>query len=277
MNPVQKALWFVESHSRDPITLEDIAKACNVSAFHLTRAFAATMGLSLMRYVRSRRLSEAARQLAQGADDILSVAIHVGYGSHEAFTRAFREQFALTPEQVRAQGHLNNISMTEAIVMNTTSITTLAEPRFETLEPKFFSGLVERYNCQSPVGIPDQWQRFTPYLGNIPKQLGEVAYGVCYNFDQDGNFDYMCGVEVKDAIDLPKEFKSLPVSAQKYVVFRHKEHISSLGATLTAIWEQWFPTSGYQAAAAPTFERYGPEFNGVTGTGGLEIWISIEG
>jgi AraC family transcriptional regulator len=124
MNPVQKALWFVESHSRDPITLEDIAKACNVSAFHLTRAFAATMGLSLMRYVRSRRLSEAARQLAQGADDILSVAIHVGYGSHEAFTRAFREQFALTPEQVRAQGHLNNISMTEAIVMNTTSITT---------------------------------------------------------------------------------------------------------------------------------------------------------
>src|SRR5258708_4228072 len=85
MDPIQKALWFVESHSREPVTLEDIAKACKVSAFHLTRAFAATTGLSLMRYVRGRRLSEAARQLAEGADDILSIAFDSGYGSHEAF------------------------------------------------------------------------------------------------------------------------------------------------------------------------------------------------
>jgi AraC family transcriptional regulator len=276
MDPVQKALWFVESHSREAITLEDIAKVCNVSAFHITRAFTATMGLSLMRYVRARRLSEAARQLAQGADDILSVALDAGYGSHEAFTRAFREQFALTPEQVRSQGHLNNITLVEAVPMNSSSIPNLAAPRFETAGPKLFAGLVERYDCQSPAGIPAQWQRFRPYLGNIPKQVGGDAFGVCYNFDQDGNFDYMCAVEVKDAADLPKELTTLPVAAQKYVVFRHDEHIASIRATLTAIWSQWFPTSGYQAAAAPTFERYGPEFNATTGTGGLEIWIPIE-
>ncbi len=103
MDPVQKALWYVESHSRESITLDDIAGACKVSPFHLTRLFATTMGLSLMRYVRARRLCEAARLLAQGADDILAVALAVGYGSHEAFTRAFRDQFGLTPEQVRAR------------------------------------------------------------------------------------------------------------------------------------------------------------------------------
>lgn len=276
MNPVQKALWFVESHSREPITLEEIANACNVSAFHLTRAFAETMGLPLMRYVRLRRLSEAARQLAQGAEDILRVAIETGYGSHEAFTRAFRELFTLTPEQVRAQGHLNNILITEAIVMDTTTIPTLAAPRFETLETTLFAGLVDRYNCQSPAGIPDQWQRFTPYLGNLPNQVGDAAYGICYNFDQDGYFDYMCGVEVKDANDLPGEFQSLVVPAQKYAVFKHKDHVASIRATISAIWSRWFPDSGYQAAAAPTLERYGPEFDGKTGTGGLEIWIAIE-
>src|SRR5262245_61739266 len=105
MDPVQKALWFAASHSRDSFSLEDVAKACKVSPFHLTRAFAATTGLSLMRYVRARRLSEAARQLAAGAEDILTLALASGYGSHEAFTRAFVEQFALTPEQVRSQGH----------------------------------------------------------------------------------------------------------------------------------------------------------------------------
>jgi AraC family transcriptional regulator len=276
MDPVQKALWYAESHSREPITLEDIARACKVSTFHLTRAFAATTGLSLMRYVRARRLSAAARQLAQGAADILSVALDAGYGSHEAFTRAFRDQFALTPEQVRAQGHFNNIHLLEAIVMNTTAVPDLAPPRFETLKPMLFAGLVERYDCQSPAGIPDQWQRFTPSIGNISGQVGHVAYGVCYNFDADSNFDYMCGVEVADSADLPKGITSLHVPPQKYAVFAHRGHIAGIRATFAAIWSQWFPESGHKAVNAPTFERYGPEFNPVTGMGGCEIWIAIE-
>ena len=276
MDPVQKALWFVESHLRDSITLEDIATACEVSPFHLTRAFTALTGLSLIRYVRARRLSEAARLLAHGADNILDVALDAGYGSHEAFTRAFRDRFGLTPEQLRAQGHHDNISLTEAIVMNTTPIPNLAEPRFETLGPMLFAGLVERYDCESPVGIAAQWQRLMPWLGNIPKQVGQVAYGVCYNFDQEGNFDYMSGVEVKDAAGLPQELKSLQTAAQQYAVFTHTEHVASIRATIAAIWGQWFPSSGYRASAAPTFERYGPEFNGTTGLGGLEIWVPVE-
>ena len=52
MLPVQKALWFVETHCKEALTLEDIAAACNVSPFHLTRAVASTTGRSLMRYVR---------------------------------------------------------------------------------------------------------------------------------------------------------------------------------------------------------------------------------
>ncbi len=160
--------------------------------------------------------------------------------------------------------------------MNTTIIPTLAAPRFETLKPTLFAGLVERYDCQSPAGIPGQWQRFQPYLGNISNQAGQDAFGVCYNFDEDGFFDYMCAVEVRDAADLPKEFQSLQTTMQKYVVFRHEDHVASIRATMSAIWSEWFPTSGYQAAKAPTLERYGPEFNGMTGTGGFEIWIAIE-
>lgn len=276
LNPVQKALWFVESHSRQPLTLETIAAACHVSPFHLTRAFAETLGWPLMRYVRARRLSEAARQLANGADDILSVALDAGYGSHEAFTRAFRELFALTPEQVRAQGQLNNLPLLETITMNTTVTPTLPPPRFEMLEPTVFAGLVERYACQAPGGIPHQWQRFQPYLGQLSLQASEAAYGVCYNFDEEGNFDYLCGVAVKDTRGLPAEFQTFSTARQKYVVFRHRGHVAGIRATFSAIWSDWFPTSGYQAAQAPTLERYGPEFDPRTGEGGLEIWIAIE-
>lgn len=276
MDPVQKALWFVESHSRAPLALDEIAVACNVSAFHLTRAFAAMTGRSLMRYVRARRLSEAARQLAAGAGDILEVALDAGYGSHEAFTRAFREQFSLTPEQVRARGHTANIPIVEAIVMNSTPATDLAPPRFESLNDLWIAGLAERYECDSAAGIPGQWQRFSPNLGNIPGQVGQAAYGVIYNFDKEGSFDYLCGVEVKATADLPQGLTMLRVPKQEYAVFTHRGHIAGIRSTFAAIWSDWVPKSNRPVADAPSFERYGPEFNPLTGLGGFEIWIPLQ-
>src|SRR6185437_2247338 len=97
MYPVERALWFIENRLSGDISLQAIAASAGVSSHHLARAFGAATGQSLMRYARGRRLSEAARSLAAGASDILAVALDTGYGSHEAFTRAFREQFGVTP------------------------------------------------------------------------------------------------------------------------------------------------------------------------------------
>ena len=276
MDPVHKALWYVESHSREPVTLDSIARSCKVSAFHLTRAFAATSGFSLMRYLRARRLTEAARQLAEGATDILAVALDAGYGSHEAFTRAFRDQFGLTPEQVRSQAHTDNLLLVEPIIMNAIPAAELEPPRFENFRPILFAGIVERYDCQSPAGIPDQWQRFGPNIGRIPGQVGSIAYGVVYNFDSEGNFDYMCAVEVSGTSTLPKGLSTLQVPARKYAVFSHRGHVAGVCGTMSAIWGQWLPQSGHRAFEGPTLERYGPEFNPRTGMGGLEIWVPIQ-
>lgn len=92
-HPVGGAIWYIETHLGSELSLAEIANFVKVSRFHLLRAFGAATGLSVMSYVRARRLTEAARQLACGAADILGVAIGAGYASHEAFTRAFREQF----------------------------------------------------------------------------------------------------------------------------------------------------------------------------------------
>jgi AraC family transcriptional regulator len=86
-----KALWIIERNSTQPLTLDGIAAACGVSRSHLAHAFGTATGVSVMQYVRARRLSAAAQALAAGAPDILSIALETGYGSHEAFTRAFRE------------------------------------------------------------------------------------------------------------------------------------------------------------------------------------------
>src|SRR5262245_27725427 len=117
MNPAQKALWYIESHLAGELSLDAIAAIAGVSRYHMVRAFASATGLPVMRYVRARRLAEAARALAGGATDILDVALAAEYGSHEAFTRAFRSELGLTPEALRAKGSLDTLKLQEPITM----------------------------------------------------------------------------------------------------------------------------------------------------------------
>jgi len=274
-NPAAKALWYIESHFAEEVTLEDVATVAGVSRYHLSRAFGLATGYSIMRYVRGRRLARAARALAQGAPDILAIALDAGYGSHEAFTRAFRDQFEMTPEMVRERRSVKDIAMLEPIKMNETLLTKLEAPRFESGRTLLIAGLGARYNAETSAGIPAQWQRFIPHLGHIPGQIGRSAYGVICNGDDAGNIEYVCGVEVSDFANLPKDWSRVRIPEQRYAVFAHQDHISTIRRVWYTIWNQWLPESGFKTAEGPEFERYGEEFESATGNGGFEIWIPI--
>jgi AraC family transcriptional regulator len=276
MNPAQKALWFIESHLAGELTLDQIADVAGISRFHMVRAFAAATGLSVMRYVRARRLSEAARVLAAGAPDILTLALDADYSSHEAFTRAFRDHFGVTPEAVRSCARIDHIKLQEPIQMDSTVIDNLQAPRFETRKPFLVAGSGERCTHENGgAGIPNQWQRFHQSVANIPDRIGKLAYGVCCNGDDSGNFDYIAGVEVSDFSDLPREFARVRIPEQRYAVFTHRDHISTIRRTVNTIWNHWLPASGLKAADAPNFERYDENFDPLTGDGGLKIWIPV--
>jgi len=275
MNPVCKALWFIEAHLGDETSLADIAAAGGVSRYQLLRAFGATTGRSVMRYVRARRLTEAARAIAAGAPDILSVALDAGYGSHEAFTRAFRDLFRITPENLRDRRCLDKLPLTEPIRMDQSLIVPLNPPRFETGRTLLIAGLGERYTFETNQGIPLLWQRFTPWLGNVPGQVGTVAYGVCCNSDGAGNFEYIAGVEVASFDDLPAEFRPVRIPRHRYAVFTHGNHISTIRGTWYTIMNQWFPQSGHELADAADFEQYDDRFDPHTGSGEVEIWLPL--
>ncbi|MBC7924449.1 MAG: GyrI-like domain-containing protein, partial [Bryobacteraceae bacterium] len=257
------------------LSLETIADAICVSRFHLSRAFSVSQGIPLATYVRARRLSEAARTLAEGAPSIIDVALDAGYSSHEAFTRAFRQQFALTPEQLRAQGHLENLNLLEPTRMDQTATLTLTSPRLVQSEAMLILGLSQRYNCEAKAGIPSQWDRFLPHMGHIAGQVGRVAYGVICNTDDAGNLEYLCGVQVTEFYSHPSEFTRLRIPPQTYAVFEHRDHISAIATSWANIWNQALTESGYHATDGPAFERYGEEFDGRTGFGGLELWVPV--
>ena len=276
MTPVEKALWFIEMRLGQETSLSDIARISGVSPFHLSHAFGAATGQSVMRYRRARRLTEAARALAGGAADILAIALDAGYASHEAFTRAFRDQFAHTPEAVRARRHIDNIPMMEPIRMDKTLIVELEPPRFETGKMLLIAGLGERYRFETNEGIPTQWQRFIPHLGSILGQVGTTTYGVCHNGDDDGSFEYVTGVEVAGFADIAAGFSRVRIPERRYAVFSHRGHVSGIRATVYSIWNDWLPKSGHKVADAPNFERYGTEFDGRSGNGTVEIWVPLQ-
>jgi AraC family transcriptional regulator len=156
----------------------------------------------------------------------------------------------------------------------------LEAPRFENSRALLIAGLSEHYTSETMKNVPELWRRFAPHMGNIPGQVGRVAYGLCFNADSLDGIDYLAGVEISSASGLPDEFSFATIPAQKYVVFPHREHVSRLYETLDAI-DKWLPGSGLKvsrgAGETPSFfERYSEEFNPQTGMRGMEVWIPIQ-
>lgn len=275
MSAIGRAVWFIESHFADDISLADISEASGMSRYHLSRVFGLVTGHSISGYIRGRRLSDAALALVGGSSSILEVALGAGYGSHEAFTRAFRDQFGVTPDAVRRQGHIRNLALVEPIRMDPARLKDLEPPRFETLPPMLFAGLQETYAYGGNAAIPSLWQKFNAHFGHIAGQKGNVAYGICTHGEGE-TFRYMAAVEISDAGDLPAGFATLRIPGQRYAVFSHRGHVSGIPATMDRIFGAWWPTSGLEHGETPDmFERYDDRFDPRSGTGLTEIWLPI--
>jgi AraC family transcriptional regulator len=142
------------------------------------------------------------------------------------------------------------------------------------------AGLREHYTSETLKNIPELWKRLGPHIGNIPGQVGRMAYGLCFNALSPDGIDYLAGVEVSSSSGLPREFSVASIPAQKYAVFSHRQHASKLHETLDTL-HKWLPGSGLElragTAEAPNFfERYSEEFDPRTGFDGIEVWIAIK-
>jgi predicted transcriptional regulator YdeE len=134
-------------------------------------------------------------------------------------------------------------------------------------------GLRQRHEfAAADLGIADQWRQFKS-RGDVPGRIGSNLYGVMCGHDSTG-FEYMCGVEVESLADLPEGAGRVRVPAQRYAVFAHHGHASTLRSTWQHIFE-WLATSSYESAHTPDFELYGPHSDLLAVVGGIEIWVGV--
>lgn len=95
------SIEFIEKHLCDNIKLEDIAKRSYFSEFHFHRLFRSEAGTSVMNYIRTRRLSRAAEELAYTEEDITGIALKYQFSSEESFSRAFKREYGICPRDYR--------------------------------------------------------------------------------------------------------------------------------------------------------------------------------
>lgn len=98
---LRKALDFVLCRPDEPCTSEEVAAEAGFSRFHCQRIFRAMTGESIAELVRRLRLERAAHRLRHEPVRVLDVALEAGYGSEEAFSRAFRRGCGMSPNRSR--------------------------------------------------------------------------------------------------------------------------------------------------------------------------------
>lgn len=151
-------------------------------------------------------------------------------------------------------------------------------PRFETKGPIVFAGLEQRYTFDTMGRIPELWGQFGPSIGKVPTQVGMEAYGLSdSSFDGGNSFRYIAAVEVTEVSGLPDNFAARRIPSQKYAIFPHRGHVSTICETIDAIWNQWLPGSGCEPTYLPTFiEYYDKDFDPHNPVGHVEIWFPIK-
>ena len=101
---IEDVMLYIRVHIHEPLNREVLAQVAGFSVPHFHRVFTAQVGESAVGYVRSLRFERAGRKLRMGAVDITEVARAAGYESHAAFSKAFKQQYGLSPSEFRQLG-----------------------------------------------------------------------------------------------------------------------------------------------------------------------------
>lgn len=269
---LDKLIWQIEARMTDVLSLEVLAQRSAVSRYHMCRMFQQATGLSIMAYVRARRLSIAAQRIAQTEDDLLTIALDAGYGSHEAFTRAFTALFGVLPSTLRKTRKIAHLTLMEPFEMQKDMIVHVDSPDIRSLAAFRVIGFSLDCTLDNLSGIPQLWQSFNTREHELDGAASGTAYGVHLDMTEDGRFTYVAGMT---SSAVPDGMQAFDIPANTYAMFTHRGHISDLSKTLYTIWNKMLPDAELEPKEGPDFELYDRRFNPTTGFGEVELWIPI--
>ncbi len=286
---LQRAIIYIEEHLGENITVEEVAHEAGYSYYHLTRQFQAVLGESIGSYLKRRRLSEAAKRLVYSEQRILDIALECGFESGEAFSRAFKAVYRMSPSVYR-KNRLDLIVSnkeplsTELIRHRASSIT--VHPKVVELPDLKAAGMRGQTTLRNNV-VPQLWGRFMSVVDQVPHQKpGGMGLGICeasgenYSLsvmNDDALFTEVVGVEVDSFDGLPDLFVPKTVKGGRYAVFTHRGSLAMLRKTFDYIWGTWVFNTKEVLDEREDFESYDERFLGFDHPDSeMDIYIPIK-
>jgi AraC family transcriptional regulator len=268
-NAVRRAIERIVRELDVALDLEAIAKTAALSPFHFHRVFRGMVGETPLELHRRLRMERAADRLLRTDESVTQIAFGAGYDTHEAFTRAFRTFYGVSPSAFRkdvAEGcrprqfelpARSNIHFSSAVVV-------LPQP-----EVSMKVDIVNMPNIRLAtvrhVGPYDRISEAFARLGEIAGRAGLFQYPeakmlAVYHDDPETTeraaLRSDAGISLPDDAELPAGLGELRLAAGRYAKTTHEGPYNTLGDTWSRLMGVWLPSSGERVGAGLSYEIY---------------------
>ncbi|MBS5937424.1 AraC family transcriptional regulator [Clostridium sp.] len=289
-NAISQCIEFIEENIKSDLTPEVIASSSGYSVFHFLRVFNINKGMTLMEYVKKRRLSLAAIDLFKG-ERIIDIALDYGFKTHNGFSKAFKKEFGFSPKQyVKCMGnYFNKESKLElgGYIMNPVI---MKKAEFKVAGYGIKTNIT---NSNYTKDIASFWSNYDGenleskmYKILNPPKHGEV--GICVpEGGESGDAVYLLGVIVDNFDNVTNDMITVEVPEATYAVFTtppvdtskdldNNDFPEAIKNTWKYIFEEWFKDSEYIFDESKfDFEFYDERCHGRKDTV-MEIYVPIQ-
>ncbi len=255
----------IDRHLDKKLDLAALADIASFSPFHFHRLFRALLGEALGDYVRRRRLEIAGvRLLSQPRVSVLKIALGVGFGSAEAFTRAFRAKFDCSPTEwrkskrsqtaskrgqaARLAGRKNGVTSSKETAMKVTIID----------RPPVHVAYLRHTGAYGP-SIGKFWMETVAPWMSTNNLMGRERFGLALDdptVTVPAKCRYDACVQIREKEMLSGDPGRKVIPGGKYAALAFEGTGSEIGAAWESLLREWLPKSGLQLDSRPFFEHY---------------------
>ncbi|MGG2459615.1 GyrI-like domain-containing protein [Streptomyces sp. RGM 3693] len=280
---LNEAMEHIERHLDRPVEAGELARIAMTSEYHFRRMFSALAGMPLSEYLRRRRLTVAGAEVLAGERTLLDIAVRYGYGSGEAFARAFRGLHGVGPGEARRTGAALRSQPRMAFRLVVEGSSTM---EYRIVEKEEFRVVGKK------ARVPLVYEGVNPAIAEFIKGLGketvrrihelsdqdpEGIVAVCDGLDpsraEGTELDYYHAVVTN--VPVPDDLDALTVPPGTWAVFANTgPYPQALQSLWADVFAQWFPSNPYRSRPGPEILRTRITPDGAEAT--TELWIPVE-
>ncbi|GGV53023.1 AraC family transcriptional regulator [Streptomyces griseoflavus] len=280
---LNETMEHIERRLDRSVDVAALARVAATSEYHLRRMFSALAGMPLSEYIRRRRLTVAGAEVLAGRGTLLEIAVRYGYGSGEAFARAFRAMHGVGPGEARRTGTalVSQPRLTFRLtVEGSTSMRyrVVDRPAFTVVGPRARVPLVHLGPNRAIIDfVRGIGRQALEELEELSDQEPRGIVAVCDDLDpgraEGTELDYYHGVIT--SAPAPEGSAVLPVPAGTWAVFTASGPVpDAIQHLWRDVFTEWFPSNPYRSRPGPEIlrTRMSPDHTEAD----AELWLPVE-